>query len=53
MEGSGGGRKGGSRTYSVVRVITMVVGLLGEFAFVLREMNHLLPESFEQRDTKT
>lgn len=31
MEGSGGGRKGGSRTYGVVKLITMVVELLGEF----------------------
>ena len=31
MESSGGGRKGGSRTYGEVKLITMVVELLGEF----------------------
>ena len=31
MEGRGGGRKGASGTYGVVKLITMVVELLGEF----------------------
>ena len=31
MESSGGGRKGGSRTYGEVKLITMVVEPLGEF----------------------
>ena len=53
MEGNGGGAKGGSRTYGVVILITVVMELLGEFAFVLSEMSHLLLESFDQRDTKT
>lgn len=48
-----GGAKGGSRTYGVVILITVVMELLGEFAFVLSEMSHLLLESFDQRDTKT
>ena len=51
MESSGGGRKGGSRTYGEVKLITMVVELLGEFGVCCE--NHLLLESFEQRDATT